>query len=461
MTPQNANDTLRAGAARVDITPDPGIQLAGDIGRYRPVEEIRDRLYANALVLEAGGDRVALLSADLLAMGCDWSDRIRFEAAEKLGMAPESVIVHVVQNHASPSLGHLFVSSCSTHFPPEYPWLSGGDDRYHEPTATRCVEALVLAAKRLEPVCMEATRGIDGRVAFNRRFVMRDGTARTHPPCCDPNILHAEGPADPEVGIATFTNAAGEVVSALLHHTCHPCHGYPHRYVIGDWPGAWVERMRDHWGAHCVPLVINGCCGNVHHSNHMAPGKQPDYREMAAMLTETTLNALPSATPMNVSSIDTRQIKLRLPLRKPTAEEVARAARMLKTYPQPKWKDETCTSVDWDWVYAVMILDLKDTCDRAPHFDYEIQVLRLGDFALATLMGEPFVEGQLQIKQASPAPYTFVAHFCNGYAGYVPTRRAFLGGGYETRTSNGSKFMPDALERITDAAIALLHNEGI
>ena len=76
------SDKLRAGAARVDITPEMGIQLAGDIGRLRPVEEIRERLYANALVVEAQGQRLCLLSADLLAIGCDWSDRIRQGAAE-------------------------------------------------------------------------------------------------------------------------------------------------------------------------------------------------------------------------------------------------------------------------------------------------------------------------------------------------------------------------------------------
>ncbi len=43
---------LCAGAARADITPSLGTQLAGDIGRCRPTEEIRDRLYANALVAE-------------------------------------------------------------------------------------------------------------------------------------------------------------------------------------------------------------------------------------------------------------------------------------------------------------------------------------------------------------------------------------------------------------------------
>jgi hypothetical protein len=285
---------------------------------------------------------------------------------------------------------------------------------------------------------------------------MRDGTTRCHPPSCDPGILHVEGPTDPAVGVATFTNAAGEVRAALLHHTCHPCHGYPHRYVIGDWPGAWAETMRGHWGDRCVPLVINGCCGNIHHCDHTNPDYRPDHQRMARMLAETTHRALGAMEPVDVARIEMRRVVLPLPLRAPDENAVAAATRLLEEHPGPLWRDETETSVDWDWVYAVNILDLNDARRENPVFGYEIQTFRLGALSLVGLMGEPFVEAQLDIKRAAPTPHTFVAHFCNGYAGYVPTRKAFEGGGYETRTGCGSKLMPDALEKIAEEALELL-----
>jgi len=448
--------SLRAGAARIDITPELGIQLAGDIGRCRPTEEIRERIYANALVLEAHGERICVLSADLLAMSCEWSDTIRRTAATRFGLRPEAVMVHVVQNHATPSLGHLFLVGSHTRFPAEYPWIMGGDDRYNAPTIEKCVDAIGLALARLEPVTLQAGRGIDGRVAFNRRFVMLDGSARCHPASCDPNILHVEGPTDPSVGVATFTNVAGEVIAALLHHTCHPCHGYPHTFVIGDWPGAWSAMMREHWGAQCVPLVINGCCGNIHHSDHTNPEYHHDHQRMASMLVETTHRVLGAMEPVDVAQIDVRRVVLPLPQRVPDEDAIAAAMRVLETHPEPWWRDETKLSVEWDWVYAVNVLDLYDAYQENPVFPYEIQTFRLGAFNIVGLMGEPFVEAQLEIKGAAPSPHTFVAHFCNGYVGYVPTRKAFQGGGYETRTGCGSKLMPEALEQITVSAIESL-----
>ncbi len=452
----NGQTRLLAGAARVDITPEMGIQLAGDIGRGRPVEEIRERLYANALVVEHGNQRLCLLSIDLLAMGCDWAARIRQEAAARFGLRPEAIMVHVTQNHASPSLGHLFLTGAKTHFPPEYPWLMGGDDRYNEPTVARCIEAVGRAAASLEPVTLAAGHGVDGRVAFNRRFVMRDGATRCHPPSCDPSILHVEGPTDPEVAVATFTNDAGRVVAALLHHTCHPCHGYPHRFVIGDWPGAWAVQMRAHWGDACVPLVVNGCCGNIHHADHTNPDYRLDHQRMARHLAETTRRILGAMQPVEVDGIDLRQTIVPLAIRELEADRIAAAERLLAEHPEPMWNDDTHTSVAWDWVYAVGVLDLNDARRENPIFPYEVQAFRIGGLSLAGLMGEPFVEAQLDIKKASPTRHTFVAHFCNGYAGYVPTRRAFAGGGYETRTGAGSKLPPEALERITSVATGLL-----
>jgi len=41
-------------------------------------------------------------------------------------------------------------------------------------------------------------------------------------------------------------------------------------------------------------------------------------------------------------------------------------------------------------------------------------------------------------------------------AGYVPTRRAFAGGGYETRTAGWSRLAPEALEIIERETVGLL-----
>jgi hypothetical protein len=103
------------------------------------------------------------------------------------------------------------------------------------------------------------------------------------------------------------------------------------------------------------------------------------------------------------------------------------------------------------------MMDLRAFRAEQPYYDYEIQVFRLGNTALVAWVGKPFVEAQLHLKLHSPAAFTMVAHMPNGYVGYIPTPEALQRGGYETWTSNWSKFQPEALEQIGDAAIELVN----
>ena len=453
------SETFLCGAAMADITPELGTQLDGDIGRCRPAESITDPLYARAMVLEGGGKRIGILAVDLCVMSNAWAAELRRRVGERCGLEGEALAIHCIQNHAAPSLGHLFVNE-DDHLPdlaPEHPWLWGGDDRYSEPAAAAMVEAVAQAAAAMQPVGVAAARGVDGRVAFNRRFILRDGSAVCHPkPHHMPEILQSEGPIDPEVGVMTFTADDGQVVATILHHSCHPCHGFGGNAVIGDWPSAWGEQMRQRFGPQCVPVTLNGCCGNIHHCNHLDPHAARDYRLMAEKLAETSDGVLGRMQPQPAGVIDYQRTVLDLPMRKLTAEEIDWAQTLLAEHPEPVWKDEI--RVEWDWVYAVSMLDLHEWQKTHPTFHYEIQAFRIGDCAVVTLMGEPFVEGQLEIKRRSPAAYTFVAHLCSGYAGYIPTAKAFEGGGYETRTSNGSRFRPDTLETIAAESVKLLES---
>jgi len=407
---------LKAGAAQVDITPPMGTQLAGDIGRRRPAETLVDPLFAKALVLDDGHRRLCVLSLDVLAIGRDWADAIRDGAGERFGIPREAVMVHAVQNHAAPSIGHHFFNyewDCIT---PELAWLKGGDDAYHPLAVEGALEAIGRAVENMQPVRVGIARGLEGRVAESLR-----------------------------------------PVAVLLHHTCHPVHGYPERCVTAGWPGAWSRGVRELCGEQCVALVINGCCGNIHHSNHLHPSENLTAEQMGAVLTESTRPLLRRLDLQESFALGCASRTLCIPLREVGREDLQAARRLLERHPTPLWKEGLeGIAVEWDWVYALMRLDLDRLRREKPTFEYEVQAFRIGELAVLALMGEPFVEGQLRIKMLSPARQTLVAHMSHGYVGYVPTREALQRGGYETWTSNGSKLVPEALDLIVDASVELL-----
>lgn len=465
---------MKAGAAKADISPALGIQLAGDIGRHRPCTGIQEPIYARALVLEKGGQRFCILSLDLLLIDTPWAVEVRRRARQRFGL--DAVMIHATQNHAAPSLGHHFCRDEWPTIPAEHDWLRGGDARYNEPALAGIMTAIEQALNNLTPVTVAAGRTHDNRVAFNRRYIMRNGAHVCQPSLCDPDIVQVEGPADSEVSVVTFTNAAGQVVAALLHYTCHPCHGFWENVVHPGWPGTWCREMETHWGAACTPLAINGCCGNIIHFNYLSPDQEPfggTHTESARLLAQSTKRAIENMRPVPVKSFGWTQRIVPLPRRKIPARELAAAKAKLKATNGPAWTktahfttgkkashhraiDPNVLRVDWDWVYSVGLLDLADETKSQPKCPYEIQAVRFGDVAVLAVMGEPFVEAQLAIKRASPFAFLQVAHMANGLGCYIPTREALAGGGYETRTSRSSALAPEALEIIEQSSISLL-----
>lgn len=64
---------LRAGVAEIDISPGQGVQLAGYPTDIRPNTGVHDPLYADCLVLDRDGARIALVTSDTRM---EWSDEL-------------------------------------------------------------------------------------------------------------------------------------------------------------------------------------------------------------------------------------------------------------------------------------------------------------------------------------------------------------------------------------------------
>ncbi len=449
-------NSLRIGAASADITPQMGIQLGGDIGRYRPQEEVRMPLKARALVAEQGSRRVCIVACDVPGIDDTISRMLQAEIAALLDTQPSAVLVHAVQSHSAPSVGDGWVNGPSPYITDDLWFVRGGDARYNEPFKRGVLEAVRQAAAKLAPASLHLGRVTDGRVAFNRRFVMRDGTVKTHPPTCSPDILHVEGPTDPEVGVALFRGADGAPLAAILHHTCHPVHGYPLRWAHPDWPGAWAEALADELDIPGAVLTLNGFCGNIHHNHHLSLTHVDTIESMTACLEESALRALPNLAPSASETVGWRQETLAIPWRRLSKAKIREAEALLKTHPQPTFSNAEHTAVTWDWCYAVAALDLARRQRESSTYAYDITTLRIGDLALVGWPGEPFVQPQLALKAKSPMPYLFCAHMVKGGAGYQPDAGAIRRGGYETWVANTSCLAGDTGERALAATQRLL-----
>ena len=96
-------NNLSVGFARVNITPMMGI---GIVGYFVPrfADGVLDELYANALALQSGDDKVVLLTLDNCGISRQVSMDFAASISEATGIPEAGVILHCTHTHTAPPL---------------------------------------------------------------------------------------------------------------------------------------------------------------------------------------------------------------------------------------------------------------------------------------------------------------------------------------------------------------------
>src|SRR3954462_7506478 len=97
-----AKDALRAGAGEADITPPKtGYYLGGWTRADRLAQGQSTRLYANALVLQRGKQKLALVAAEIFAIPAGLQEDVAKKLAD-LGFDRPSVVLAASHTHSAP-----------------------------------------------------------------------------------------------------------------------------------------------------------------------------------------------------------------------------------------------------------------------------------------------------------------------------------------------------------------------
>jgi len=195
-------------------------------------------------------------------------------------------------------------------------------------------------------------------------------------------------------------------------------------------------------------LFGTGTCGDINHVDVTIRGRR-SAREIGTMLAETVERALPSLKPIARPALAVRQATVTVPLQRYSAEQVAKARKAMNHV-----ADRKVPFLKRVEAYKIMALHLRGKST----IDLEVQAFRLGpELAVVTLPGEVFVDLGLAIKRASPFRTTLIVELSNDAPGYIPTKKAFAEGSYETVNS---RIQSGGGEKMVAAAIRLLKELG-
>jgi len=398
--------TLRAGTAMIDITPDKPVKMSGYGARTSLSEAIHDPLSARVVAFENNGERLVLVSSDLLGYYAGTAENFRKVILSEFDLEP----------------GELFLSAIHTH---DGPTLTMDEEKGHpnnleytKNLQARLIEVIRKALKNIGPVHTGAGVGYSP-VGMNRRELQFDSSGNS-------SIRlgrNPYGPTDKEVLVMKLAKPDGAVVASLFDYATHAtCLGGRNLTVSGDVLGLAEQFVEKILGEQVIAPAFAGASGNI----------DPWFRVLPGFNTEP--GWIPE--PVLLGTL--------------LGEEVVHVHRDIKDLSAGGNIGSAFVTLDLPGK-ARGELEIKKDCPPTP---YNITVAKVGDIGFVGLGGEVLTEIGMSIKAASPFKHTFVITHCNGAAGYLPPEHLYVEGGYEI---SSSPFAPKAADMVVKQAVKMLH----
>ena len=99
---------LYAGVCETNITPPIGTWMSGYAARNMPAQSVHDELFAKALVIDDGTNRIVLMSADIIAFDNSFVPELKQKISVNCGISPEYILLNATHTHGGPYLGTYF-----------------------------------------------------------------------------------------------------------------------------------------------------------------------------------------------------------------------------------------------------------------------------------------------------------------------------------------------------------------
>ena len=374
-----AEEGLRAGVARIDITPSEFMQMYGYANRKcGPANGTHDPLFAKAVVLQSGDTRMAIVTMDL---GSIVSENLRRDVASKLGIPV------------------LFLSASHTHSGPSFlPYGSNPSsdtqaNAYLADLERKVFSAVQEASKAMFPARLGIARG-SLQLGYNRLLLRDDGRARA---LFDNLERVPYGEVDPEYVLLSVDDASTGAHRAILVHYA------THAVVLGptsckysaDYPGAMQARVeRDLKGTQV--MFVQGGAGDI---NPLFMARSGD---------------------------EAADFKVMQKMGELFGEDILRTARNIAPI---------ASAANGPIQHRSQVLTFRNRWEKDKTMDVGITTVLIGrDLALAAAPGEFMHKLQRMWKDqadvANPLFYGYTFSSGGTWAGYVPDLRTAAYGGY-------------------------------
>ncbi|MCE9606709.1 MAG: neutral/alkaline non-lysosomal ceramidase N-terminal domain-containing protein [Planctomycetia bacterium] len=435
----------RAAAAKVSVTPDEPMYLAGFGNRVVPAEGTALDLAAKALAIEDGATktRLVIVTLDLLDVPILLREELEKYVAAKHKLPRESLLVNCSHTHCGPEL--RFSEEELAAIAPERAAMCR---RYNRTLVAKLSQLIDTALAELAPAQLRYGHARCG-FAMNRRLKAEPGDPELYL-----NRPNPDGVVDHDVPVLKVESPDGVLRAVLFGYACHNTTLNFKRFH-GDYAGT-AQHAIEAKHPNVVALFMLGCGGDQNGYPRFKPEYSEQHGRSLALAVEAALEAKsrPVRGPLRLA-YDSVALDFQPP---PSIERLKARIATKAEYP----KSQGSYLLEWDQRRLACLE--KGTLIKS--YPFPAQVVRFGDdLLLIGLSGETVVDFSLRFKRELAGPAAvWVAGYCNDVFAYVPSKRVLLEGGYEAERamSYGTKpvmpgpFAPTVEETIVNHVGKLL-----
>lgn len=406
--------TLKAGAAKVDITPAEKDLPKNSFG-------IQDRVHARAIVLTNGLSTAALVSVDVAGVGTNIVDAVAKRTADEFGIPAGNLLITGTHTHSGPRI-----------------------------ESSKMIEYIYQAIKtaygKMEPANLSYGTGVS-YINVNRNIWDDERKGWWEGP-------NYEGESDKTVSVMIFRKLNGDPLAVYYNYAMHAVAAGQLDMVSGDAPSATSTYIEDSFDDKVVALWATGACGD---QNPLFFQQTFDLRDIRiaeyAARGEDISNAMPpGGTGLDrnnprVAKLMNQQKQICATMGQMLGEEVMHVMRTTKrsensiriasaqkvvSFPGRRRLNQGRAG------YAGQYED-------ADSASVKLFYLQIDDIAICALGSEVFNHIANRLKKESPFARTMMVTVTNGFSntGYIPNDEAY---GYQTFEVLSSRVKPGYAE---------------
>jgi len=400
------NSGLSAGSAKIDITPDKPVKLSGYENREGFSTGIHDSLSARVIAFQIGGEKLVLVSTDVIGFYGGTAEAIRSAICSRYGLGRSQLFLAAIHTHSGPSLNLNADHS------------SAENVEYTKRLEEKLVASVGEALDHPRPVRIGMGTG-SSPVGANRREVFYDDAG-------NPKMWIGRNPdgfQDKDVKVVKIASENGEPFAVLWDYATHSTSlGWDNTLISGDVHGLAEQFIERYFDMKVTAPGFAGASGDIDPWYRVLPGFEtkngwiPEPVLLGTLLGEEVVHVLRNTD----CTIDSGPIRT-----------------FSETLELPGKPADSLTA-----------------SKNSPQTQITVTVGRVGPIAFVGIGAEVLSEIGSAIEKASPFQHTIIITHCNGAAGYVAPRHLFLEGGYEVQTS---PFASTAADQLIRQTVTMLH----